>query len=149
VADADVAAQWMDRQQLGEAAELALGAAAVDPPLVDRGNPGAVIAAILEPLQRLEQKVGDRLLRYGAHDTAHASTPRHRDGSRAIDRALPAASPAVNRDVPEHGNRDATVDLTRRLDRPSPRTHPAVSSSTKASLHRHRRFSAESLPPIG
>src|SRR5581483_400263 len=49
-------------------------------PVLDGGDAGRVVAAILEPLQRIDEVLGDRLLPQYADDAAHVSGPRLRAG---------------------------------------------------------------------
>ena len=56
VADAGDPAQRLGLQPLGQPVELARCATPLDPPRDQRGDPGAVVAAILEPPQRIEQQ---------------------------------------------------------------------------------------------
>ena len=55
----------------GEINELALGAAAFDPPVDQGRDPGRIIASIFEAPQPFNQAWRDRLLRYDANDSAH------------------------------------------------------------------------------
>ena len=56
-----VPASGLAASSRGEIVELALGAAAVELAVVDRADAGAVIAAIFEPLQPVEQPLRDRV----------------------------------------------------------------------------------------
>ena len=71
VADADHAVERLDAQLCREIAELALGAAARDLAALERRDAGAVIAAILEPLQRIDQARRDRFDPDDPDDAAH------------------------------------------------------------------------------
>ena len=73
VADAGVALQRLLQQARLEVAQLALGAAALEVAVLDGGDAGRVIAAILEPTQRVDEVGRDRLLPENADDAAHAS----------------------------------------------------------------------------
>ena len=56
VADAGEPAQRLRLQALGQPVELTRCATPLDPPRNQCGDPGAVVAAILEPPQRIEQQ---------------------------------------------------------------------------------------------
>ncbi|MGK2228110.1 MAG: hypothetical protein ACI9GK_001940 [Devosia sp.] len=71
MANADRARQWFGRQFLGQIAQLALGAAAGDIAISQRGDAGAVIAAIFQALERIHEAFGNRLIANNTNDTAH------------------------------------------------------------------------------
>ena len=71
VADAGFAGQGVVDQKIGEVDELAHRATTVQLALVDGGDPGAVIAAILQPLQRLDQKGGHFVMAQNPNNSAH------------------------------------------------------------------------------
>jgi hypothetical protein len=71
VADAGLAGQRLMHQQVGQVHQLAHGAAAVEPAVVDGGDPGAVVAAVFQPLQRLDQQGGRLVVAQNADDAAH------------------------------------------------------------------------------
>ncbi len=56
VADARLAGEWRMHQKIRQVHQLAHRAAAIQLAVVDRGNPGTVIAAIFQPFQRLDQQ---------------------------------------------------------------------------------------------
>jgi hypothetical protein len=56
MADAGGAAQWQTIERGGEVAELALGAAALDVAVDQRRDTGAVVAAIFQPPQRIQDQ---------------------------------------------------------------------------------------------
>ena len=56
-----------------EVAQLAFGAPARELAAFQRGDAGGIIAAIFEPLERIDQRAGDRLAPENAHNSAHAS----------------------------------------------------------------------------
>ncbi len=56
-----IAGQRLCAELAREIVELALGAAALELAVVDRADAGAVIAAIFEPLEAVEQPLRDRL----------------------------------------------------------------------------------------
>ena len=58
-------------QQSFEIAQLALGAAALQPAVLQRGDPGRIIAAIFEPLERVHKLARDRTLAKNADNAAH------------------------------------------------------------------------------
>ena len=62
VADAGAPCERLVQQAAFEIAQLALGAAALEVAVLDRGDAGRVIAAILEPAQRIDEIGRDRLL---------------------------------------------------------------------------------------
>jgi len=55
MADADQPVQRFLFQSVGQIAQFAFGAAAVQMPLLQRRDAGGIIAAIFEPLQGLDQ----------------------------------------------------------------------------------------------
>ena len=71
VADAGVAAERVADEEVGEGDELADGAPAVEAAVVQRGDAGAVVAAVLEPLQRLEDQRRDLVAAEDGDDAAH------------------------------------------------------------------------------
>ena len=71
VADADVAVERLHAELGREIAELALGPAARDGAVLERRDAGAVIAAIFEPPQRIDQARRNRLDADDADDAAH------------------------------------------------------------------------------
>ena len=58
-------------QQVGERDQLADGAAAAEAAVVHGGDAGAVVAAVLEPLQRLEDQRRDLVPAEDRDDAAH------------------------------------------------------------------------------
>ena len=73
VADADVSRQRLARELGLEIAQLALGSPAAEPAAIQRGDAGGIIAPILEPLERIDQRGGDRVTAENAHNSAHAT----------------------------------------------------------------------------
>ena len=71
VADAGRAHQRLGLQLQLEIAQLAFGAAAAEMAVVDGGDAGRIVAAIFEPLQRVDQLLSDRPLAEDANDAAH------------------------------------------------------------------------------
>ncbi|MDF9863451.1 hypothetical protein M2437_002433 [Methylorubrum pseudosasae] len=71
MADADRARKRRLGQLELQVRELALGPAAVEPAVIQGGDAGRIVAAILEPPQRLDQRVRDRLTPDDADDSAH------------------------------------------------------------------------------
>ena len=71
VADAGVAADRVLDQEVGEGDELAYGAAAREVAVLQRGDAGAVVAAVLQPLQRLEDERGHLVVAQDRDDAAH------------------------------------------------------------------------------
>jgi hypothetical protein len=71
VADAARSQQRRGRELLLEIAQLAAGAKARELALLERGDSGRVVAAIFQPLQRLDQGGRDRLASENADDAAH------------------------------------------------------------------------------
>ena len=61
-------------QHRGEIAELALGAAALDVAVHQRGDAGAVIAAIFQPAQRIQDQRRRRPRADDANDAAHLAS---------------------------------------------------------------------------
>ena len=61
MADADRAGERLGAQHRLEILQLALGAAAHEASALERGDSGGIIAAIFEPLQRLDEPIRDRL----------------------------------------------------------------------------------------
>ena len=66
-----VAGERLRRQLAREVVELALGPAALELAVVDGADAGAVIAAIFEPLEPVEQALRDSLFADDADDSAH------------------------------------------------------------------------------
>ena len=73
VADADGARERRLGELDLEVAQLALGAPALQPPVLQRGDAGGIVAAVFEPLQRLDDLRRDRRLAEDADDAAHAA----------------------------------------------------------------------------
>jgi hypothetical protein len=73
VADADRAGERIARQSGFEIAQLALGTSARKLPTFERGDAGGVVAAIFEPLERIDKQARDRFTAENAYDSAHAS----------------------------------------------------------------------------
>ncbi len=74
VADPARAGQRVGAQHGFQVPELALGAPTRQPPVLERRDAGRVVAAIFEPLQRLDEQVRDRLTAEDADDAAHGSS---------------------------------------------------------------------------
>ena len=72
VADAGMAAERLLREALLEILQLAFGAAAREVAAFQRRDAGGVIAAVFEPLERLDHFLGDRLAAENADNPAHA-----------------------------------------------------------------------------
>ena len=73
VADAGLAADRVAHQEVGERDELADGAAPAEAAVVHGGDAGAVVAAVLEPLQRLEDERRHLVAAEDRDDAAHVS----------------------------------------------------------------------------
>ncbi|MNI62711.1 hypothetical protein D3C73_1180420 [compost metagenome] len=71
VADADGPGDRISRQDGLQLADLALGATALDAPAVLHGDAGGIIAAILQPLQAVDQARDDGAGSGDADDAAH------------------------------------------------------------------------------
>ena len=71
VGDAGRARQRVVGEPRGEVGELARCAPTIDDPVVDGGDAGAVVAAVFEPLQPVEQPLGDVAFTQNADDAAH------------------------------------------------------------------------------
>ncbi|MNT26274.1 hypothetical protein D3C72_1618360 [compost metagenome] len=71
VADADGPGQRVGGQHGLQLADLALGAAAFDAAVDDGGDAGGVIAAVLQPLQAVDQTGDDGACARDADDAAH------------------------------------------------------------------------------
>ena len=84
VADAGHAGERLGLERALEIGELALGAAAVDPAPDQGRDAGAVVAAVLEPPERIEQQRRGRLAAEDTDDAAHGSgAPVNRASSPA------------------------------------------------------------------
>jgi hypothetical protein len=99
VADAAVAADRVADEEVGERDQLAGGAAAVEMALVHGGDAGAVVAAVFEALQRLEDQRRDLVAAEDADDAAHLSElpfarPSPPSAARAASARGPASPPA-------------------------------------------------------
>jgi hypothetical protein len=75
MADADRAAQRIGAELVFEIAEFAFGAATPNRAILERGDAGTVIAAIFEPLQRLDHTVRDRRNSDDPDNAAHGPIP--------------------------------------------------------------------------
>ena len=75
VPDTGLPGQRVVHQQIAEIDQLAHGAAAVQPAVIHRGDAGAVIAAIFQPLERLHQDRGGFVLAQYADNAAHQFCP--------------------------------------------------------------------------
>ena len=73
VADAGAPLQRLVGEPQLQVLELALGAAAVEMAVLDGGDAGRIVAAILEPPQRVDEIARDRLRSENADDAAHAA----------------------------------------------------------------------------
>jgi hypothetical protein len=73
VADADISRQGLARELGLEIAQLALGSPAAEVPAIQSGDTGGIIAPIFEPLERINQRGGDRVTAENAHNSAHAT----------------------------------------------------------------------------
>src|SRR6056297_1829959 len=73
VTDAGFTGQRMMHQQIREIDQLAHGAPTVEPSVVQRGDPGAVIAAIFQPPQRLDKDRGGLVIAQNSDNSAHQS----------------------------------------------------------------------------
>ena len=71
MADADIAGQRLAREPFFQRGELALGAAAAERAVIERGDAGGVVAAVFQALERLDQMAGDRLASDDSDDPAH------------------------------------------------------------------------------
>ena len=63
--------QRLALEQLLEIAQLAFGAPPPEMAVLDGGDAGGIVAAIFEPLQRVDQLFGDRPFAEDANDAAH------------------------------------------------------------------------------
>ena len=54
-----------------EIAQLAFGAAAAKLAMLDGGDAGGIVAAIFQPLQRIDELAGDRSFAENANNAAH------------------------------------------------------------------------------
>ena len=72
VADPDMACQRLLAQLVLEIAQLALGAAAIDPAVFERGDARGIVAAIFQPLERIDQLLGNRPASQNSDNAAHA-----------------------------------------------------------------------------
>jgi hypothetical protein len=75
VADADDTPQRLGLEALGQAVELALRPAPLEPAADQGRHAGAVVAAVLQPPQRVQQHRRCQLLANHAHDPAHVPSP--------------------------------------------------------------------------
>src|SRR5262245_21380126 len=71
--DADCALERIALEPCLEVAQLAFSAPAGQLPAFQRGDAGRVVAAIFQPLERVDQRASDRLTSENANYTAHAS----------------------------------------------------------------------------
>ena len=75
VADADRAVQRLVLQPALEIDQLAFGAAAAKLAMLDGRDAGGIIAAIFEPLQRIDEERRDRRLADDSNNSAHETCP--------------------------------------------------------------------------
>ena len=75
MADAGVAGQRLAGELVLEVAELALGAPAGQVPAFQRRHTGRIVAAIFEPLQRIDEQRRHRRLAENPDNAAHRSLP--------------------------------------------------------------------------
>src|SRR5829696_46477 len=75
VRDPDGAAERFSAQLTRQVVELALGAAADEVAVLDGADAGAVITAIFEALQAIEQALSDDLLADNSNDSTHSRAP--------------------------------------------------------------------------
>src|SRR6056297_490086 len=97
VADAGLARQRFMHQEIRQVHQLADRAPPVQPAVIQRGDPGAVIAAIFQPSQRLNQCRRNFMRPEDPYNTAHYSAPLSRFAFLAfrisnILRAIPGLS---------------------------------------------------------
>ena len=71
MADAGRARQRLGFQLLLEIAQLAFGAAPAEMAVLDGGDASRIVAAIFEPLQRVDELLRDRPFAENANDAAH------------------------------------------------------------------------------
>ena len=75
VADAGRAGERLGLQPRLEIDELAAGAPARQLAILERGDAGGIVAAIFEPLQRIDDERRDRLAAQNADNPAHSGKP--------------------------------------------------------------------------
>ena len=73
VRDADASLQVLAGQARLQVLQLALGTATLEMTAFERRHAGGIIAAILEPLERVEKVPGDRLAPQDPDDPAHSA----------------------------------------------------------------------------
>ena len=119
-------------QRGGQVAQLALGAAAVDVAVHQRGDAGAVIAAIFQPPQRLQQQRRRGTRADDADDAAHQPFPpssRCRPQSPLRGRA---SAPAARARAPARRPRTSSViTLPAATMAPSPTVTGATSATSE------------------
>ena len=71
VADADRAGERLGGELGLEVLELALGAPPLEPAVLERRDAGRIIAAVFEPLERIDDRPGDRPAAQDADNAAH------------------------------------------------------------------------------
>ena len=87
VADPGAAGQGVGHQEVGQLDELAHGSAAGEPALVHGGDPGAVVAAVFEAPERVDQDRRGLVPAEVAHDAAHLRSPWRARAAAASARA--------------------------------------------------------------
>src|SRR5215831_21329835 len=85
VADADRAGERLAREPCFEIAQLALGTPTRELPAFQRGHARRVIAAIFEPLERINKQARDRLPAENAYNSAHATAVSSADYSPPLN----------------------------------------------------------------
>jgi hypothetical protein len=71
MADADSSRQWLLLKLYTQISQLALGAAAFNLSIDQRGNSCRVVAAVFQPRQSFDQKRGYISISYNTDDSAH------------------------------------------------------------------------------
>ena len=71
VANADIAGQRLVSEPGDKRLQFALGAAAAELAVIERGDAGGVVAAVFEALERIDQMAGDRFAPENSDDPAH------------------------------------------------------------------------------
>jgi hypothetical protein len=75
VANPDVTLERLFVEPHLEIAELTFGASTIKMSVLERGDAGAVVAAVLETAQRVDQVNRDRLIGENSDDATHGSCP--------------------------------------------------------------------------
>ena len=146
VADADRAVERLALQPALEIDQLAFGAAAAELAVLDGGDAGRVIAAIFEPLQRIDDQRRDRRVADNSNDSAHDACP---DSRQMPSTAIYGEPRRCESQFAFRSVSAVTASSLRRPDRRYGRIEMSVTGDCSSSSPPPPRFSRSSLPLPG